>query len=351
MSGPTVLVLRALGLGDLLTAVPALRALHRAFPEHRSVLAAPGWLAPLVPLCGAVDELLAHPGLQPLPARRADVAVNLHGRGPQSHAVLDALHPARRIGHALPGRDWDGPHWDGPEWDEELPERDRWCRLLGWHGLAADPDDLQLAAPDVVNPLPGAAVVHPGAAYGAKRWPADRFAAVAGALRSTGRPVAVTGSDAERPLAEQVAAAAALPPGAVLAGRIGLAELAALVRGAAVLVCGDTGIAHLASAYCTPSVVLFGPVPARRWGPPAGGPHVALSVDAHRRGDPFADGPDPALLGVDVDAVLDAATQVARWPGLDCPPPGNPASTLQAGLGVDASTLQAGLGALQPVED
>ena len=307
MSGPTVLVLRALGLGDLLTAVPALRALRRAFPEHRTVLAAPGWLAPLVGLCGAVDELLAHPGLQPLPARRADVAVNLHGRGPRRHALLDALHPRRRIGHATPGQGW-----DGPEWDEELPERDLWCRLLGWHGIAADPDNLHLAAPEVANPLPGAVVVHPGAAHGAKRWPADRFSAVAGALRCTGRPVAVTGSAAERPLAEQVAAEAGLPSGAVLAGRIGLAELAALVRGAAVLVCGDTGIAHLASAYRTPSVVLFGPVPARRWGPPANGPHVALSVDTRRGGDPFADRPDPALLAVDVDAVLDAATQVTR---------------------------------------
>lgn len=309
---PTVFVLRALGLGDLLTAVPALRALRRAFPEHRTVLAAPGWLAPLVALCGAVDELLAHPGLQPLPARRADVAVNLHGRGPQSHALLDALHPVRRIGHAMSDQGRDRPHWDGPYWDEELPERDRWCRLLGWHGIAADPDDIHLAAPDVANPLPGAVVVHPGAAHGAKRWPADRYAAVAGALHRTGRPVAVTGSTAERPLAEQVAAAAGLPPSAVLAGRTGLAELAALVRGAAVLVCGDTGIAHLASTYHTPSVVLFGPVPARHWGPPASGPHVALSVDAHRHGDPFADGPDPALLGVDVDTVLDAATQLTR---------------------------------------
>jgi ADP-heptose:LPS heptosyltransferase len=55
---PALVVLRALGLGDLLTAVPALRALAAAFPEHRRVLATPAALAPLAALTGAVDEVV-----------------------------------------------------------------------------------------------------------------------------------------------------------------------------------------------------------------------------------------------------------------------------------------------------
>ena len=51
----TLVVLRALGLGDLLTAVPALRALACAYPRHRRILAAPAWLAPLALHTGAVD--------------------------------------------------------------------------------------------------------------------------------------------------------------------------------------------------------------------------------------------------------------------------------------------------------
>ncbi|WP_435833598.1 glycosyltransferase family 9 protein, partial [Streptomyces cacaoi] len=55
---PRVLVLRALGLGDLLTAVPALRALRRAHPGHELVLAAPAWLADAVRATGCADRHL-----------------------------------------------------------------------------------------------------------------------------------------------------------------------------------------------------------------------------------------------------------------------------------------------------
>lgn len=310
----TVLALRALNLGDLLVAVPALRALRRGFPGHRLVLATHAWLAPIVDLIGAVDQLRPTDGLAPLGGpRRPAVAVNLHGGGPQSAAVLDALEPRRRIGHA--------PHWPGPPWRDGVHERERWCALLAAHGVAADPLDLHLQPPPAPSPAPGATVCHVGAGYGAKRWPADRFADVAAALRRAGHRVVLTGSAAERPLARDVAARAGLGPAAVLAGRTGLTELAALLAGAALLVANDTGAAHLAWAFGTPSVVLFGPVPATEWGPPPG-PHRALSADAARRGDPFATDPDPALLGVTPDEVLAAVAELPTPPDAPNAAPG-----------------------------
>jgi ADP-heptose:LPS heptosyltransferase len=305
---PTALVLRALHLGDLLVAVPALRALRRALPRHRIVLATADSLAPLVPLTGAVDELLPTPVPEMLTwtGPRPDVAVNLHDTGPESHRVLDATSPARRIGYRAPG-------WPGPRFDEiarcHLHERDRWCAVLGAHGVPADPADLRLPPPS--NPAPhlthAPVLVHPGAHHGAKRWPACRFAEVAAALHCPLSPVLITGTADERDLALAVARAAGLAGSRVLAGCTDLCELCALVAGAALVVSGDTGIAHLAAAFGTPSVTLYGPVGPERSGPPADGPHAALGDAAARRGDPFAADPDPALLAVGVGDVLRAA--------------------------------------------
>lgn len=309
MSAPRLLVLRALGLGDLLTAVPALRALADAFPDHRLTLACPRALAPLVELTGAVDEIVDSEPLAPLPEwlNGVDVAVNLHGRGPESHRILAAVEPRRTIAFANPAAGV--PH--GPAWRADEHEVGRWCRLLSEAGIPADPDRIDLPPPAlrVPEPLRGVTVIHPGAASGARRWPAERFAAVARAEAGEGRRVVLTGSRGERPIADEVARLAGLPGGSVLAGRTGLRELAAIVAAAARVVCGDTGIAHLATALATPSVVLFGPVPPALWGPSPQRPsHRALW--AGRIGDPHSADPDPGLLAIGVDDVLAALREL-----------------------------------------
>jgi ADP-heptose:LPS heptosyltransferase len=306
---PAALVLRALHLGDLLVAVPALRALRRALPGHRIVLATNGSLAPLVSLTGAVDELLPTSDPQALAwtGQAPDVAVNMHGAGPQSHRALDATQPRRRIGYRAAG-------WPGPDPDDiarhHAHERERWCAMLDAHGIPADPTDLRLhppAGPPVPHSCHAPVLVHPGARYGAKRWPARRFAEVAAALHCPVSPVLITGSADERDLALAVARQAGIAESRVLAGRTDLAELCALVARAALVVSGDTGIAHLAAAFAIPSVTLFGPVGPQQWGPPADGPHAVLDEPDVRRGDPFADDPDPALLAIGVGDVLRAA--------------------------------------------
>jgi ADP-heptose:LPS heptosyltransferase len=302
--GPTALVLRALGLGDLLVAVPALRGLRRALPGHRILLAAPASLTPLAVLTGAVDELLPTAGLDdPLPVRAPALAVNLHGRGPQSTALLAATRPGLLWTHG----------GSGPRWNEQRHEVRRWCDLVGAYGVPADPADLRLALPGAPSPAPGAVVVHPGAAYPSRRWPVERFARVAAGLAADGERVVVTGGPAERDLAAAVAGAAGLPASAVVAGDTDLASLAALVASARLVVCGDTGVGHLATAYRTPSVLLFGPVTPARWGP-LSGPHTVL-WKGDGGGDPHGGEPDPALLALSAEDVLAAArTRLGRRP-------------------------------------
>lgn len=304
---PRLVVLRALKLGDLLTAVPALRALTRAFPDHERLLAAPAWLAPLALHAGVVSRVVDSPGLGPLHGslNGAEVAVNLHGSGPQSTALLAATDPGRLLSFGLPG---------GPVWREDEHERHRWCRLLRESGIPADADDLRLDVPDVDVPVgvAGVTVLHPGASSGARRWPASRWAAVARAEVDAGRSVILTGDTGEVGLATEIAARAGLDPSAVLAGGTSLLALLAVVAAADRVVCGDTGLAHAASAMGTPSVVLFGPTSPDVWGPPANGPHVVLWSGG--TGDPHATRPDPGLLAITVDAVLQALETLPLTP-------------------------------------
>ncbi|MGI9032606.1 MAG: glycosyltransferase family 9 protein [Acidimicrobiales bacterium] len=306
-TGPPLLVaLRPLGLGDLLTAVPALRALTDAFPDHRRVLAAPTVLEPLALASGAVDAVVHTMPLRPLGPElaQADVAVDLHGRGPASHRVLLASRPRRLVAFANPEVASTSGY---PEWHDGEHEVARWCRMLTESGIPADPCRLDLPAPTVEPPWAavGATVVHPGAAYPARRWPPARWAAVARHVAAEGRRVLITGGPAEIEPAAAVAAVAGLAPEAVLAGRTDLIQLSAVVAGAERVVCGDTGIAHLATAMGTPSVVLFGPEPPSRWGPPPDRPwHRALW--ASRRGDPHGAHLDPGLARITVDEVLEA---------------------------------------------
>src|SRR4051794_11465532 len=296
---PVALVLRALGLGDLLTGLPALRAVREWLPDHHVMLACPAELGRLAASQGIVDEVVDAHGLARVPdIRPVDVAVNLHGRGPESHRLLMALAPNRLLAFACRA----AGVVEAPAWRPERHEVARWCGVLEGDGVRAATSALSL---DVVpsHAVRGARVIHPGAASAARRWPADRFAAVARHERERGRRVVVTAGRTEVELAHRVAQLGGVPRDDILAGSTSVEELAAVVAGAGRVVCGDTGVAHMATAVGTPSVVIFGPVSPALWGPPAG-PGLHRVLWCGRTGDPHAARVDPGLLDVSVEAVL-----------------------------------------------
>jgi ADP-heptose:LPS heptosyltransferase len=312
---PSVLVLRALGLGDAVSGVAPLRGVRRAWPSGRIVLAAPeptgGWLRRL----GLVDEVLSTTGLSPLRWSGRDgpaVAVNLHGRGPHSHQNLQATRPGRLVAFRCPEAGFD----DGPAWKPDEHEVARWCRLVTDAGGVCGPEDLRLPRRRVRGRY---VVVHPGAAAVSRRWPAGRWVSVVDALVRRDVDVIVTGTPDERELCARVAAGGARD----LCGALGLDDLADLIAGAMLVLCADTGVGHLATAYATPSVQLFGPTPPAWWGP-------AIDPDLHlvlwhgdsssaSTGDPHASALDPVLGRIEVDEVLDGADRMLRdgalrWP-------------------------------------
>jgi len=317
MTQPTVVVLRAIGLGDMLTGLPAMALLRRALPGHRIVGAVPGRFAGLLVGSGLLDEVLPTTDLGPLAGAPSepDLAVDLHGNRRPSREPLQALRPRRLIGFVPPG-DEIPPAVEASRWDDDEHEVARWCRLLREHlpgAGVAPPVWSVLPAPPPV--LPGATVLHPGAAAGSRRWPVERWVAVARALAADGHRLVVTGTPREQPLVDAVAQ----PAAAETATRLDTEELFGLVAAASLVVSGDTGVAHVASAFGTPSVVLFGPVSPARWGPPDRPRHRALwpAPEPGYRGDPHGADPDPVLLRIAVDDVLAAVPQALRGGAAD----------------------------------
>lgn len=299
---PVALVLRALYLGDVITGLPALRMLRTALPEHRIVLAAPATVGSLALLAGTVDALTPASELTELAAapRRADVAVDLHGNGPASRALLERTGARRIVAY----------HGGAHRWNADEHEVTRWCRLVA-EGFDVPPPWPQLAGslpvPEAGADLSGLTLLHPGAKARSRQWPPTRYAELARRLAGAGHRVVVTGGPGEEQLAGGIAAEA----GVAVLTALSLAQLMALVAHARLVVCGDTGIAHVASVYATASVVLFGPVPPSAWGPPPDGPHRALwPAESGYRGDPHADEPDPMLLRISVNDAQAAAAAV-----------------------------------------
>jgi hypothetical protein len=245
-------VLAGGGLARFLAGVPAYRALAWAYPRHRRVLVCDESLLPLVPYAGAFEDAVPTP-LGPLPAalRAPSVAVNLLGRGPRSHRLLLGLRPGRLLAFAHPSVP-ESRH--GGTWRPREGERTRWCRLLAAYGIAVDADDGKLIPP--ARPVPpfvrGATVVHPGAPRVSGRLPAADWAALVRGERLAGRSVIVTGGPDEVALANAVAAAAALTPERVFAGRVSTLDLAALVAAAGAVLTSDAGVGQLALALGKP---------------------------------------------------------------------------------------------------
>jgi ADP-heptose:LPS heptosyltransferase len=319
-----VAVLRALQLGDLLCAVPALRALRTALPDAEIVLVGLPWARAFVERFGHyLDGFREFPGWPGLPERapdlaavpaflaamqaeRFDLAVQLHGSGPFVN-VLTALWGARRTaGFYLPGGYCPDPDLFLP-WPDRGLEVCRLLALVEFLGAPAVSEGLEFPLREedfeelrrLENPerlRPGAYVcVHPGASVPQRRWPVEHFAAVARAVCRRGLGVVLTGTAAEAGLTRAVAAAV---PGDCLdlAGRTSLAGVAALLSGARLLVSNDTAVSHLAAALRVPSVVVStGDNPAR-WAPADGRLHRVLCDPAGvRPGEVLAEADD--LLG------------------------------------------------------
>ena len=147
------------------------------------------------------------------------------------------------------------------------------------------------------------AILNPGAGWGAKRWPAQRYGQVARALAHNGLRTILNCGPGEDALAREAAGAS---EGAALAMKCSITELIALTRRAKLFVGGDTGPLHLAAALEVPVVAIFGPTDPARSGP-YGTQSIVLrnpeSPTTHAR----RTAPDEGMLEISTEAVVNAA--------------------------------------------
>jgi len=337
----SVAVLRALQLGDLLCAVPALRALRAALPRARGTLIGLPWAAEFARRLPAyIDDFVEFPGWPGLPerevdsaavprflhemkARRFDLALQLHGSGAHVNSLTCLLGAARTAGFFVPGAFCPDPDSYLP-YPDGGPEPRRLLALLEFLGAppagaalefpVSEEDErrwAELARRFELRPR-AFACVHAGARWPSRRWPVERFAGVADALAADGLAVVLTGSAAEGALASELGRRMRAPA-VNLAGRTDLGTLAALLRDARLVVCNDTGVSHLAAAVGTRSVVVASGSDVRRWAPEDAARHRVLSVDVDCRPCDFPICPigHPCALELGEDAVARQAVEAA----------------------------------------
>lgn len=346
-----IVVFRALQLGDMLCAVPALRALRRAAPRAHIALIGLPWAHAFVErYAGLVDELIVFPGAVGFPeqretdaglpdffaqmrARHFDLAIQLHGSGGIANDLLGQFGAAAQAGFVQPDEIARPGCFIG--WPDDLPEVERYLELMEALGAPASERQLgfplneqdrdeyaSLAATHGVEPQ-RLVLVHPGAQLPSRRWPAERFAAVADNLATDGWQIAITGTAAEAPLTSAVLGAMT-SPALHLAGATSLGGLAALVSHARLVVCNDTGISHIAAALKTASVVIASGSDTHRWAPSDHALHRVLADYPPCRPCMYRECPygHPCALNISVEQVVQTArVQLALTPGAE---PGAP---------------------------
>ena len=151
-----------------------------------------------------------------------------------------------------------------------------------------------------------AILINPGAGWGAKRWPVERYAAVAQALIARGMRVLVNAGPGEEPLAAALVQATG---GAAAPLTCSLGQLIAVTRRVALVVAGDTGPLHLACALGRPVVGIYGPTDPSRNGP-YGAPFKVLRSSQSRRDHSRRAEPEAGLLTIQPEEVLQAANEL-----------------------------------------
>jgi heptosyltransferase-2 len=326
----SILVVRYSALGDVVLATTILEPLRARFPRARIEWVTDALYAPL--LEGLPEVARVHPLAREGPNSTVAVAARLRGRFDVAIDLQNKLRSAVVARSAAPLR-------------AAFRRRTALRAVLSLFGsdpplvrahqtrlyaealaplgdLAPGPLKVSLSsqaralAADALQGVQGPAVaIAPGARWGTKRWPAERFAAVADALAADGYAIVLCGGPSDRDAFAAFRAAARARVAADLSF-LPIDALAAAIAEVRLLVACDSGPVHLAAAVGTPALALFGPTSTARWGPPAPGRALAIGLPcapcSNHGGDYCPEGHHRCLADLAPEAVLASAREMLR---------------------------------------
>jgi heptosyltransferase II len=325
-----LLVIRYSALGDVVLATSVLEPLRARFPSARIEWVTDALYAPLLEGLPEVSRVhrLAREGPDaawPMAARlrgRFDVVVDLQHKL-RSAVVARAAAPLRTAfrrrsaAQSLLSLFGSDPPLVRAHATQLYAEA---LAPLGVTGagplkVSLPPRAVTLAADALQGVEPPAVAIAPGARWATKRWPAERFAAVADALAAEGVRIVLCGGPGDRDAFAAFRSAARAPVAADLSF-LPVDALAAAIARLQLLVACDSGPVHLATAVGTPVLALFGPTSTTRWGPPPPGRALGLGLPcapcSNHGGDYCPEGHHRCLGDLAPEAVLAAARDMLR---------------------------------------
>jgi ADP-heptose:LPS heptosyltransferase len=310
-------ILRALYLGDMLCIIPAVRAIRNFYPGSEIVLIGLPWEAEFVKrFKHYFDRFIEFPGAPEMPEQpydhrkldlfihairreKFDLFLQMQGNGLTTNLLCLGLGCEKVVGLRRASDALDDSSFF-PISEDTDHEVLRFFKLTERLGI---PDrDAHLEFPftreDITSAekllsqaslSPGTYVcIHPGARDPRRRWSPVEFARVADEIVAMGYRIVLTGSEDEAPVLTRVAQLMSYPSINLVEkfGHLPLGTLAYVIDQAALLICNDTGVSHIAAALEVPSVVIFSPHsdPAR-WAPLRSDLHKAIVPHLASAGD------------------------------------------------------------------
>ena len=274
-----VLVVRLRSIGDTVLATPSLIALRRFLPDAQIDILLEDWVAPVLEGFDAIDNVLTvsrnskksrFAVARQIRANKYDVAFNLHG-GTTATFFVRVSGAQHRVGFADYQYSFLYNHLlssSADFWQKEFTHSvEQQLALLGFVGVSVE--DKPKSRLNVISnskfQIPKYALIHPVAAFDTKQWATENFARIAEYLNAKDLQIVAVATEKEREVLENLKNLSQVP--ITTFDNLTLPEITLLAACAKIFVGNDSGIAHIAAAVQTPSVVIFGSSNTNHWRP------------------------------------------------------------------------------------